>query len=226
MPRQSGTNLTIQIPWWQIAIVLFMSLLYVANAQSPWALEFWANEQRDYYYAFWSSVFVIWVVTTLLAVHFMQRAGVSKQDIGFYWDWRTSIWAVAALTTLGLAAVVFREVVPYEMVDNSGIQRGGPTNALERLFWIPVFLGAGVFEELIFRGFAIPALKGKGLPTWMAVLVSTASFCLITGGTDWIGVAVTFFIGLVFSAIYLWRQNLGVVMVFHALVDWSLLVTP
>ena len=147
-------------------------------------------------------------------------------DIGFRLSARASMYTVLALIGLGLLAVVFRELVPYEMTDNSGIQRGGPITTPERLFWIPMFIGAGVFEEVVFRGFAIPALKGKGLPTWSAVLITSLSFSLISGGTDWIVTSVAFALGIIFAMLYLWRGNLAFAMIVHALADWSLLVTP
>lgn len=64
------------------------------------------------------------------------------------------------------------------------------------------------------------------MSVWVAVLISTASFSLITGGTSWVITAVTFVVGLLFAAIYLWKRNLAFVMIVHALADWSLLVLP
>lgn len=226
-PRnQASSDLTIQVPGWQIAIVLLLPLAFVANGHSPWADAFWGNEDRPYYYIFWSSVAVIWATIAFLGVRFMRDAGVGMSQIGFHLSVRSSVYVIAALVALGLLAVLFRELVPYEMTDNSGLQRGGPTDLWERLFWVPMFIGAGIFEEIIFRGFAIPALQGKGMSVWVAVLISTASFSLITGGTSWVITAVTFVIGLLFAAIYLWKRNLAFVMIVHALADWSLLVLP
>jgi len=63
---------------------------------------------------------------------------------------------------LGLATVALRSAVPYG-AGEFGARTGWPIDTAERLFWIAMFIAAGFFEELVYRGFAIPALRGRGV---------------------------------------------------------------
>ena len=130
------------------------------------------------------------------------------------------------LVALGLFAVVFRIVVPYANTDDLGFHIGWPVDTTERLFWIPIYICAGFFEELVYRGYAIPALRGKNVQTWLAVFITSAAFSLIPGAADWVISGLAFVLGIIFALTYLWRRNLALVMIIHALADWGFLLLP
>ena len=205
-------------------MVLVFPVLYAINARLPWSEGLWVDHDKSYFVPFWISVIALHSVAAMLVVHFLRRSGVAASEIGFHLDSRQAVTALLWLGALGLAAVAFRQVVPYEMVDDLGLQIGWPASQPERLFWIIVCLFAGVCEELIFRGFAIPALESRGFRSWQAVLVSTVSFSVIHGAADLTVTGISFVAGLVFAALYLWRRNLALVMVVHALSDLSFIL--
>ena len=214
--------LVISIPTWQIVLVLLLPALYLVNARMPWALGLWGDHDRSYYYAFWLSIVCLYAISGSVVFYFMNRSGVTMRDIGFRMSRKSSLFIIASLLALGLLAVTFRTAMPYE----STWQTGWPVTTPERLFWIPVYICAGFFEELVYRGFAISALRGKGIATWLVVLISSIAFCLIHGGATWLLSGITLLLGIMFALIYLWRKSLGLVMVIHALGDWAFLLVP
>ena len=141
---------------------------------------------------------------------------------------RIPAWQIVAvlLSVAGLLAVASRELLAYESTDHLGFQTGWPADLQQRVFWIVVSLFAGICEELIFRGFAIPALESRGFSRWHCVLITSLSFSLIHGAADLTITAVSFVAGLVFAAIYLWRRNLALVMIVHSVSDLSFILTP
>lgn len=219
-------DLSIRVPVWQIVVVLLLPLLYMANARMPWSQGLWGEQDTTYYYAFWLSILTIYAISACIVFYFMRRSRVTMSDIGFHARRRSCVTMAVVLLMLGVSAVGFRIFVPYESADGVGIPAGWPTNTLERFFWIPIYLCAGFFEELVYRGFAISALRGKGIPTWLVVLITSVAFSLIHGGVGWILASITFLLGIIFALIYLWRKNLALVMFIHALGDWVFLVIP
>jgi membrane protease YdiL (CAAX protease family) len=227
MPRApSAPSLSIRLPTWQIVVVLLSPSLFLINARMPWAQELWAGGDKSYYYAFWTSIVLLYCVTSGVACSFLNQATVNLEDIGMRFGLPTILKAIGALVVLGLAAVVFREFAGYENTDDLGLQVGWPANTTERLFWIPIYIAAGFFEEFVYRGVAIPALRGRGVPTWLAIAITSAAFSLIHGGASWLLTGITFVIGLVLAGIYMWRRDLGLVMIIHAVADWSFILTP
>lgn len=224
--KPGDRDLRIQVPTWQIIVVLLLPLLYVVNARMPWAQHLWADLDKSYYYAFWLSIVVIHFISGGIVFHFMKRSRITMSDIGFHSSMRSSVIMVAVLVALGLFAVVFRIVVPYANTDDLGFQIGWPVDTTERLFWIPIYICAGFFEELVYRGYAIPALRGKNVQTWLAVFITSAAFSLIHGAADWVISGLAFVLGIIFALTYLWRRNLALVMIIHALADWGFLLLP
>ncbi len=218
-------KLETRIPAWQIVVVLVFPILYAINARLPWSEGLWVDHDKSYFVPFWISVIALHSVAAILVVHFLRRSEVTASQIGFHLDSRRAVTTLLWLGALGLAAVAIRQIVPYENVDDLGLQIGWPTSQPERLFWILVCLFAGVCEELIFRGFAIPALESRGFKVWHAVLISTVSFSVIHGAADLTVTGISFVAGLLFAALYVWRRNLALVMVVHALSDLSFILT-
>lgn len=85
------------------------------------------------------------------------------------------------------------------------------------LVLVVVGLGAPLSEELLFRGFLLPALARGRLGFRGAAVVSTALWTMLHAGYSIVGLAEVFLIGLLFSWL-LWRTgSLRVTIVCHAL---------
>jgi hypothetical protein len=80
-------------------------------------------------------------------------------------------------------------------------------------------ISAGFCEELIYRGFGIRVLQGRGMRTWLAVLLASLSFVMIHGVSAVFLFPFLFIAGLIFSGIFLWRKSLTLGICLHAMFD-------
>jgi membrane protease YdiL (CAAX protease family) len=88
-----------------------------------------------------------------------------------------------------------------------------------RTFWM-LSLAAGVFEELVFRGYAMAYLMPVAGPVG-ALVGSAILFGLAHRYQGWSGVAKTGAVGLVLGGLYLATGALWAPMLLHAVVDVS-----
>lgn len=89
------------------------------------------------------------------------------------------------------------------------------------LWWrILSVVRAAVGEEVVFRGYAIERLELATGRRWLAALVSWAIFTLAhVGPWGWAHLLVAGTGGAILTALYLWRRNLWVNIIAHAIVD-------
>ena len=93
-----------------------------------------------------------------------------------------------------------------------------PRSLGELVVFVPVAITAGVWEELLYRGFLIWFLAPTaGLIG--AVLVSSAIFGLGHAYQGWRGVLTTALVGLIFAVLYVASGSLWWLMLAHAMVD-------
>ncbi|HLO99546.1 MAG TPA: type II CAAX endopeptidase family protein [Fimbriimonas sp.] len=97
-----------------------------------------------------------------------------------------------------------------------------PTNRLERLWFIPVCLAAGICEEIIFRNFMIHYFDF--LPLWGAALAASAVFGVAHLYQGWKGALWTWAFALVFTLIVAGTGSIFVAMAVHALWDLRVLL--
>ena len=85
-------------------------------------------------------------------------------------------------------------------------------------------LSAGVFEEVLYRGYLIAFLESY-VPLWVAVIVSSLAFAY---GHSYQGVSNMpriFLLSLVLAGLYLWTGSLLIPIVLHAFVDINSMLT-
>lgn len=138
--------------------------------------------------------------------------------------------------TIALAAFLISLVVSSLVLRHKGdrllkrvLQMAGPllpVSTAERWLFAVVAVGAGVAEELAFRGFLLFYLATflPGLGTSVAVLASSAVFGFGHLYQGVRGVVLTAVIGLVLASLYVLSGSLLVPMVVHAALDLRLLV--
>lgn len=83
---------------------------------------------------------------------------------------------------------------------------------------------AAICEELLYRGFAITALVGRGLPVVVAVMLAVVPWTLNHGLTGVDRLPFYVMTGLLFGALFTWRRSLYPNMVVHALLALLTLV--
>ncbi len=100
-----------------------------------------------------------------------------------------------------------------------------PHTALERRLWLGVSIGAGVSEEITYRGFLtwyilqIGNIFGLQLSFLLALALSTIIFSLAHSYQGWRGIVITVLLGYIFAFFYAVTDSLLLSMVFHILID-------
>jgi membrane protease YdiL (CAAX protease family) len=140
--------------------------------------------------------------------------GLAKLSLG-----RLAGWTLIAL--LGCALALGLGLLCVQVFDLRFGSAPG-TVSVKLPLWVTslVMLRAGIVEELFYRGYAINRLQAltgsKALAVGVPLLIF-ASFHYTQGAG---GVVISFLLGAVLTAIYLWKRSLVVVMLAHFLVDF------
>lgn len=96
----------------------------------------------------------------------------------------------------------------------------GPFYPALTVFFPFYLLLSSPMQEFLFRGFVFAEMRAAGVRSaWMLILFSAFSFSfihIIYG--DWLTLALTFGIGLLWAGIYYWIPNLAGVSLFHGVV--------
>lgn len=129
--------------------------------------------------------------------------------------------AILAVAALAVIVSVERLVKPQRLAQMRAQMREMkilPRREGELAWWIGVALMAGVWEELLYRGFLIgffaPRTGAAG-----AVLLSTLVFAIPHVYQGWRGIPRSGAVGLAFGLLYVWTRSLWWLMALHALVD-------
>ena len=97
-------------------------------------------------------------------------------------------------------------------------------------FWmrLALVITAGVFEETLYRGYAIERLTTLWGSKWAACLATVALFTLAhLPGADWSALLPIGIVALLVTLLYLWRRDLVLNIIAHATIDaMGLLLNP
>ena len=134
--------------------------------------------------------------------------------------WRSLLWglAAAAAAVIGIA-LIYSVLIPALGLPDDTAQ----TQAIVVLpLWFRCLLitRAAVFEELVYRGFAIERLTELIHVRWVAAGISLAAFTYAhLNYWGWTHLLVAGLGGLVLTALYLWRRDLAANMIAHFATD-------
>ena len=95
-----------------------------------------------------------------------------------------------------------------------------PTSAVEVLAWAATCVTAGVCEEIGFRGYALRQLQGLTGSTALAVVGQGLVFGLFHLYQGWKNAVVIALLGMLFGLLAVWRGNLRVNILSHAMTDF------
>jgi uncharacterized protein len=101
-----------------------------------------------------------------------------------------------------------------------------PLTGEERWWWVAICATAGIGEEILYRGFLVRYFRHEPLQLNLisAVVLACAVFGIGHMYQGVKGIAVTAFLGLVFSALFVVSGNLLLPMILHFLIDLRILL--
>lgn len=215
------------VPVRSVALVLVgFPAAYLLNSISPWARKLSLEHDAAYFLPFLFSLLALHWLSVVVVIRVLHGNGLRLAQVGLVTSLRSGALLVASLVAIGVVLAILRE----EMGGGEPVWQG-PTAGLhlttpaQRGAWIVASISAGFCEELVYRGFGITLLRARGLGAGLAVVLSTVSWVLIHGVGGVLSFVPHFVVGLLFAGLFLWRRSLAPVMLVHALVDLSLLLT-
>jgi membrane protease YdiL (CAAX protease family) len=220
----SSPTFATALPRWQVLLVLVgLPALYLANSFTPWSMGLFVRQEHAFFLPFWSSVAVLHWLSVALVLVLLARAGGRLKDIGLDLSLGNALVMIGPTIAAGAALVLLRE--HWSPSEGPPPERNAmfPATRGERVFWVFMSVTAGLCEELIYRGFAIRLLQGRGLRTWLAVGLATLSFVFVHGLAGLFLFPIYFVAGLLFAALFLWRRSLVPGVCLHALYDVALI---
>lgn len=211
------------VPWPLVAVVLAFPVLYVLNSFSPWALGFFRDEDQSNYNRFWGSTIALhWASASLVGVVLVTTdhtlADVGLVVPGPFWLAVTILVGVVGvgsyLLVVGRAPAI--ESGALDLPREAGVPR---TRSQRVTCFVGPILSAGIVEELVYRGFAILALAGLGLPIPAAVPVASVLFVFVHGMAPLkrpVLIPIYFAFGVGFGIGFILAGSLLPVMAVHA----------
>jgi uncharacterized protein len=167
--------------------------------------------------AYLSSILSLWILAGItVAVAWI--GGMRAADLGLlplppvtFFLWVVSLTAAAVATVLGFHLAGFREAPIVEELM--------PVTRPERLLFVGVSVTAGVCEEIVFRGFLIPALLLATGSLPLALLVSSAVFGVVHAYQQAPGALRAALLGALMAAPLLIHGSILPAIAAHALFD-------
>jgi membrane protease YdiL (CAAX protease family) len=204
-----------------LLVLIGFPALYWVNTFTPWSLGLFWSGNRDWWPGFPLSTGALHWGTTLAVLYFVRCAGGTPRDIGLKANLAGVLLMLGLLLALGGAMVALRPwcAAPYDQAPAAFPAIMYPATTLEAALWVFAAVSAGFCEELIYRGFAIRVLVGRGMRTWLAVVLASLSFVMIHGAAGLIMLPMLFLVGVVYSGIFLWRKSLTLGILLHAVFD-------
>lgn len=223
--NESKSNFSTQIPGWQVALVFVgFPVIYAINSFLPWSVGLFTDHDRSWYRAYFGSLALLHWSSAALVLCFLKRAGGQVDAVGLSFSVSKLATMFGIPIAVGVMLILYREGWHTLDLLPSPRQVILPVSLGERVIWAMMSITAGFCEEVVYRGFAIRLLQGRGMPTWLAVLVSTLAYVFVHGLSGYFLFPVFFMVGLLFAGLFLWLGRLGPVICLHALLNLTQLL--
>jgi membrane protease YdiL (CAAX protease family) len=198
--------------------------LYWANHLTPWNFGLFREGDRSWYSYFAASIVALHWLTLLVMVAQVRRAGATLADIGLK---LTPARVIAALVVFALAGgglLWLRSTWPLPTEPPEGWQIIYPVTWGERTLMLFASFSAGVCEELIYRGYALAVLRGRGMRLWLALLLSGLSFGMMHGIPGVILMPMYLIAHAAFAGVFLGCRGLWPAIYLHVLWDMMMVL--
>jgi uncharacterized protein len=212
-----------------LGVLIALSAPIVQRLLGPWfksTFEF----PMDRFVSLWN--FWIAMIIVLAIAHFAE--GYPLAAFGFQRSKKTLRTRLIEwiLAVLGAPVVVSVIVLFSTYVRGLITNEPAPSLAAVRLlpWWvlIPAWITGSLTEEVLFRSYPIERLTQMTGQPWLAGLISVLAFTLLhLFGWDWIHVLTAVLPGgILLTLIYMWRRNLAMNVLLHAVINAPLLLLP
>lgn len=208
-----------------IIVLVFFPLLYIVNSFLPWSKEIMSGN-RNYFLTFWFSILMLHWSNTFLAYWYGKKSGYSLRDFGYTLSKKTTLIALTVYFLLGIGFLILslnRSSGNTVSQLDSILYNFYPITLTDKVLWIFVALSAGFCEEFVYRGFGMTILKSRKLSNWLIVLLTSVSFVFIHGVAAFDMFPFYLFFGILFAILRLWRKNIILNIIIHALIDLSII---
>lgn len=195
-----------------------ISLLLIDRSVFSWTgLEFFT--------VFWALITLWYALQIGILARVLRSTDWSWRDIGYALNGKRTLMMVLGYLVVASGMVGFVEYAlanaepdPQRLQALSDLADLTPTTTAQRVVFVALGLLAGLCEELVYRGFAIGALRSRGMNRWLAVLVAAVPFVLQHGlkaieQAGWFGAW-----GVVFGVLFVATKRLYVNIAIHWLV--------
>jgi membrane protease YdiL (CAAX protease family) len=150
----------------------------------------------------------------------LRRGGPAALGLDGAPELRHLVWGVCAAMALLAVLLAWAEGRRRAGLEEEPIVRElMPRDRRERWGFVGLSIAAGVGEEIVYRGYAIPVLAAITGEVWIAVLLSSGAFGLVHVYQGGVGIARTGCIGLLLALTFLATGSLWPAIFAHALVD-------
>lgn len=198
----------------QMIVGLLFSFGFPMLPLSKWANEFASVRHLVGYEVIWWSM----VAVMLLYVHFVEWRPLSS--IGFR---RLSLREAGVAIAVGIFTIAGLAFIYYVVLPALHLNEVPQMNAIlaTPLWWRLIsVVRAAVSEEVLYRGYGIERLDELSGRRRFAAIFSWAAFTFAhVGYWGWAHLLIAGFGGGMLTLLYLWRRNLWVSMIAHALID-------
>ena len=164
---------------------------------------------------------IYWGLTLLIIFYVLQFERRPLSSIGLTIPtWRSAVFGMfGAIITVALMALIYLVVIPAFRLPADEPQMATLT-ALPIWFRCLLIARAALFEEILYRGFAIERLTELTGRRWLAAALSVIAFTYMhLAYWGWTHLLIAAAGGLVFTTMYLWRRDLSMTITAHALTD-------
>lgn len=209
-----------RLPRWQALTVLVgFPLAYWINGLTPWSYGLFVERDHRFFLPFGVSICLLHWASLALTLWFVRRSGATPREIGLHLRAKGLFAFAAVVAVVGGALIALRTAFPIHEAPPGDWRVSYPFTLDERIFFVFLALSAGFCEEVVYRGFAITALRQRGWRTWQAVALATLSFVMIHGVAAIFLFPFLIAAGLIYGGIFLWRKSLTPLIYLHALFD-------
>ena len=182
-------------------------------------------EQRNLIARYWQTIARGWIVAALIMV-FWRITSRPFADLGLDWPIGIMGWLGFGLDAIAVVVLAVQlERLPRQLANRLDVAHKAlarikitPRTGKELALFILVAITAGVWEELLYRGFLIWYLV-PFTGTIGAIAVSSIMFGLGHSYQGWRGVVVTTAVGFALAILYMTTHSLWWLMLAHALID-------